>query len=147
MENGGSPGTGDNRGPMEAEAASYLREHKIPELLENITAALVFNRPEDPRTFIKEHLERLLRAQSNPTEHRPPLFIDEANARSVFGMLDLTNTGFISHEQYLAAMESLGVSKFNRNPPGAQLNKINRDIFILEANAGLMSAAATYIDK
>ena len=147
MENDGSPATGDNLRPMEAEAASYLREHKIPELLENLTAALVFNRPEDPRAFITEHLERLLRAQSDPTEHRPPLFIDETNVRSVFGMLDLTNTGFISHEQYLAAMGTLGVSKFNRNPPGTQLNKINRDIFIREANAGLMSAAATYFDK
>lgn len=133
-------------GPMEAEAARYLKEHKIPELLENLTAALVFNRPEDPKAFMKEYIQQLQKAQSDPTQHNPPLFIDDSNVRSVFGMLDLTHTGFVTHEQYLEAMKSLGVSKFNKHPPGAELNKINRDTFIREANAALKDAATTYVD-
>lgn len=132
-------------GPMEMEATKYLRRHKIPKLLENLTAALVFNQPEDPRAFMREHIEQLQKAKSDPTQN-PPVFIDDSNVRSVFGMLDLAGNGSVTSEQYLEAMKSLGVSNFSRNPPGAEIGKISKDTFVREANAALKDAATTYLD-
>lgn len=133
-------------GPMEAEAASYLRKHRIPQLLENLTAALVFNRPEDPRAFMREHIEQLRKAKLDPT-HSPPILIDESNVKSVFGMLDLAGNGSVTHQQYLQAMKTLGVSSFNRNPPGSEIDKISRQTFIRETNVALKDAASTYLDN
>ena len=132
-------------GPMEVEAARYLREHKIPELLQNLTAELVFSRPEDPRAFMRQHIEQLQKAKSDPAQN-PPVLIDDSNVKSVFSMLDLAGKGSVTRQQYLEAMKSLGVSKFNSNPPGAEINKISRDNFVREANAGLKDAATTYLD-
>ena len=132
-------------GPMEVEATRYLQEHKIPKLLENLTAALVFHRPEDPRAFMRDHIELLRKAKTDLTQH-PPVFIDDSNVKSVYGMLDLAGTGSITHDQYLEAMKSLGVSTFSRDPPGAEINKISKDTFVREANAALKDAAATYLD-
>lgn len=131
-------------GPMETEATRYLRQHKIPQLLENLTAALVFNRPEDPRAFITEHIEQLRKAKSDPTQN-PPVFIDESNVKSVFGMLDLAGNGSVTRDQYLQAMKSLGVTNYNRDPPGSEIDKISRQTFIMEANAALKDAASTYL--
>ena len=131
-------------GPMEKEAVEYLRRHKISQLLENLTAALVYAQPDDPRAFMREHVEQLLKAKSDPAQ-RPPVFVDDSNVKSVFGMLDLAGRGSVTREQYLAAMRSLGVTGFNRNPPGAEINKIGRDTFVAEANAALKDAAITYL--
>ena len=133
-------------GPMEAEAVKYLKQHKIPKLLENLTAALVFHRPEDLRAFIRDYVEQLQKAKSDPTQ-TPPMFIDDSNVRSVFRMMDLAGNGSVTREQYLEAMKSLGVSNFSRNPPGAEINKISRDTFVREANAALKDAATTYLDE
>ena len=131
---------------MEEEATSYLRQHKIPELLQNLTAALVFHRPEDPKAFMREHIRRLQKAKSDHTQSLP-LFIDDSNVRSVFGMLDLTGRGHVTLHQYEEAMKSFGVPDFNREPSGAELNRIHRDTFVREANFALKRAAATFFDQ
>ena len=132
-------------GPMETEAANYLRKHKIPQLLENLTAALVYHRPDDPRQFMKEQVEKLLKAKADPAQS-PPALVDESNVVSVFGMLDLAGKGSVSRQQYLAAMESLGVSGFSRDPPGAEIDKISRDTFLTEASSALRDAATTFFE-
>ena len=132
-------------GPMEAEAVEYLQKHKIPKLLENLTAALVFHRPEDPRAFTKDYVQDLLKAKTDPTQS-PPVFVDDSNVQSVFGMLDLASNGSITREQYFEAMKSLGVSNFSRDPSGAEIDKISRDTFVLEAKAALKDAATTFLE-
>lgn len=132
-------------GPMEAEAVEYLQKHKIPKLLENLTAALVFHRPDDPRAFVKDHIEQLLKAKTDPTQS-PPVFVDESNVQSVFGMMDLAGNGSVTREQYLEAMGSLGVSSYSRDPPGAEIDKISRDTFVMEAKSALKDAAATFLE-
>ena len=131
-------------GPMEAEAADYLRRHRIPQLLENLTAALVFHRPADPRQFAREHVEQLLKAKSDPSQHQAPALVDETNVESVFGMLDLAGRGSVTRQQYLEAMGSLGVNDFSPDPPGAAVDKISRDTFVAETSSALREAAATY---
>lgn len=127
-------------------AAKYLKDHKIIELFQNLTSSLVYERPEDPKSFMKNHIEQLLRAKSDPDEADPPCFMDESNLKSIFSMLDVTKRGYITKEQYLQAMSNLGVRKFNEKPAGADLNKVTLETFLRESKASLRDASATYSD-
>lgn len=132
--------------PQETDALSYLKEHKILELFENLTSALVYNRPTDPKGFMREHIQQLQKARSDPDQTDPPSLVDESNIRSVFSMLDVAKKGYISHQQYVHAMENLGVTQYNQNPVGAELNKISQETFVLETKAALRAATATFLD-
>ena len=132
-------------GPHETETLKYLKEHKVMELFHNLTAALVYHRPDDPRVFMRDHIQQLQKAKSDPDEN-PPTFIDDSNIRSVFGMLDITKRGYITHEQYLEAMKNFGVTQYNQSPAGAELNKINQETFAREARAALRAAMSTFMD-
>ena len=127
-------------------ASKYLKDHKIIDLFQNLTAALVYERPEDPKEFMKNHIEQLLKAKSEPDEAEPPCFMDESNLKSIYSMLDVTKKGYISKEKYLQAMSNLGVRKYNENPAGADLNKITLETFLRETKASLRDASATYSD-
>ena len=134
-----------NDNPHEAEAAKYLKEHKVLELFANLTAALVYHRPEDPKAFMRDHIQQLMRAKAN-MEEDPPTFIDDSNLRSVFNMLDITKKGHVSHEQYLKAMKNLGVTQYNSNPAGAELNRISQETFLRESKAAVRAAMSTFMD-
>ena len=127
-------------------ASKYLKDHKIIELFQNLTAALVYERPDDPKDFMKKHIEQLLKAITDPDEADPPCFMDESNLKSIFSMLDVTKKGYITKEQYLQALGNLGVRKFNQNPAGADFNKITMETFLRETKASLRDASATFID-
>lgn len=140
------PPSSGNYLPHEDGASKYLKDHKIIELFQNLTSALVYERPDDPKKFMKDHIEQLLKAKSDPDEAEPPCFMDESNLKSIFSMLDVTRKGYITKEQYLHAMGNLGVRKFNQNPAGAEFNKITMETFLRETKASLRDASATFID-
>lgn len=135
----------EGTGPHEEETMRYLKEHKVLALFENLTAALVYYRPEDPREFMKDYILQLQEAKSTPDKESPSL-IDDSNLDSIFGMLDITKKGHITHEQYLQAMKNLGVTRYNQNPAGAELNKISKDTFMRESKAAVRAATATFLD-
>ena len=66
--------------------------------------------------------------------------------RSVFSMLDITKKGYISLEQYTAAMSSLRVAKYNVKPAGWEFNKISQETFARETRTALRNNTATYAD-
>ncbi len=51
-------------------AQAYLDEHKIEALLQAATARLLFERPEHPRAFLVDYLERVKAARD--TQSKPP---------------------------------------------------------------------------
>ena len=108
-----------------------MKDHRIIELFESMMAGLVYERPENPKEYMKKHLQQLL---------------DESNLKSMYYMLDITKKGYISKEQYLQAMGAIGARKFNNNPSGANLNKITLETFLRETKASLRDASATYSD-
>lgn len=126
------------------EATDYLQNHCIQELFEQLTTALVYNRPDDPRSFIRDHLEQLKKNKDNPEQHSAPSMFDDTNLASVFGMLDVPGKGHITHTQYTEAMKCLGITRYNHSPVGAETNRISRDTFLREAKAGLNLAIQTY---
>lgn len=86
--------------PREDESKTYLDEHRIPELFNNLTSQLIFHRPDDPKDFMIQTLESLKQARTTGIDH--PCLFDESNIESVFGMLDPNSTGYIRLAQYKA---------------------------------------------
>lgn len=77
-------------------AREYLEEHRIPELLENLVAALVYHRPDNHREFMLKHIDDLKKAKQDFQD--PPCMFDISNIQSVYGMLDITKRGHITVE-------------------------------------------------
>lgn len=140
---------GENKNPNpvhqhETEAAEYLEEHKILKFFENLTAALVYERPEDPKAFAREFIEKLQKAKTDPDVAEPPCLVDDSNLESIFEMLDIAKKGYITLVQYTKAMENLGVVDFNTKPAGGGFNRINKDTFLKNANAALRNTCTTF---
>lgn len=131
-------------GLQEVAASEYLTKHKIMELFENLTSALVYERPDNPKAFAKDFIKKIQDSQNEPDVHDVPSFMDETNLRSIFGMLDITKTGYISREQYIQAMKSLGFKEFNHSPSGGDFDKISFPIFLREGKAAIGKASSTF---
>eukprot|EP00795_Rhopilema_esculentum_P007519 gene7519-13301_t len=69
---------------------------------------------------------------SKATQMDYPNIFDESNIISLFGIQDPSSQGYISYEKYKTAMENLGIANFNRNPTGADVDKISLDVFVNE---------------
>ena len=117
--------------PVKQDADDYLGKHKIMELYSWLVSRIVFERPENPKEFIIQHLETLMKSRVSGLDH--PCLFDQANLRSVYGMLDPNGSGKISAAQYQNAMRSLGISDFDEWPQGAREDSIALDTFIVMA--------------
>ncbi|XP_062610736.1 EF-hand calcium-binding domain-containing protein 10-like [Saccostrea cucullata] len=126
----------------DVEAKEYLEEHRVLELFNNMTSQLIYNRPENPKKYMIELLEKLQRSRA--TKHDYPCLFDDTNIQSVYNMLDPTNRGFITMQQYREAMSTLGISPVEENIEGANEDKINFDVFLSQARTGLSKASATF---
>ncbi|XP_059508219.1 EF-hand calcium-binding domain-containing protein 10 [Stegostoma tigrinum] len=132
----------DMASPLEREAAEYLTEHQILELLDNLVSMLLYERPAKPVEFLVQQLEKLKSARQTKKDY-PSLF-DESNVDAVFGILDPTKQGHITLRQYREALKTLGIKDFEMNPTGAENDKITLATFKKVANVGLMNACATF---
>ncbi|XP_078424538.1 EF-hand calcium-binding domain-containing protein 10 [Cetorhinus maximus] len=128
--------------PLEREAAEYLAEHQILELLDNLTSMLLYQRPAKPVEFLIGQLEKLNVARQTKKDY--PCLFDESNLDTVFGILDTTRQGHITSRQYREALKTMGVKDFVMKPLGALDNKITLATFKKEAKAGLMKTCATF---
>ncbi|XP_014681015.1 PREDICTED: EF-hand calcium-binding domain-containing protein 10-like [Priapulus caudatus] len=128
---------------MQHEVEEYLEKHKVIELLNNLTAELIYSQPEDPKLHLVKQLQSLKASQTGE-KPVPPCLFQGNHLRSLFGMLDSSGSGHISREQYREAMKTLGVSKFDEFPPGGEMDHIVIDTFVKAAKAGLEQAWETY---
>ncbi|KAL4659411.1 EF-hand calcium-binding domain-containing protein 10-like [Arapaima gigas] len=135
-------GGGNMATPREREAADYLEEHKIAELMHNLTSLLFFHRPEKPIPFLIAQLEKLQASREGATE--PPCLFDLSNVDAVFGILDPTGQGHVTLVQYREALSTLGIKGFDDFPEGAAADRISLATFKREAKAGLLRSSATY---
>merc|ERR1711893_61559 len=131
--------------PREVETRDYLEEHRILELFDNLTAALIYSQPSNPKEFLIEQIEKLQKSQKTKLDY--PCLFDETNIQSIFGMLDPTSQGYITLQQYREALTTLGITDYSQNPVGGEVNKISLDTFGREAKAGLVRASATHKDS
>uniref|UniRef100_A0A7N5JJ95 EF-hand calcium binding domain 10 n=1 Tax=Ailuropoda melanoleuca TaxID=9646 RepID=A0A7N5JJ95_AILME len=94
-------------GNRELEARNYLEKHRIMELLNYLTSALLFFRPEKPREYLISVLERLRIAKITGVAF--PFFMDHCNIVSMFEMMDTSDKGTISFVQYKEGLKTLGL--------------------------------------
>jgi len=116
----------------EDEVKLYLEKHNILSILNDLTSALVFYRPEDPRKFLIEELTKMREAKLKNV--RVPRLLDQSNANAIFDTLDPTGRGYITLNQYEETMLQLGIKQFK--PFDDQDNKqITRQMFLEQFKA------------
>ncbi|XP_072529808.1 EF-hand calcium-binding domain-containing protein 10 [Salminus brasiliensis] len=128
--------------PREREAEQYLSNHKIMELMNNLTSMLFFYRPERPKEFLISQLEQLKTSRLRAVDS--PCLFDDSNLDAVFGILDPTNQGYITCTQYQEAMTTLGIRNVNECPEDLGSDRISRKTFKKGAKESLLSSAATF---
>ncbi|KAF4081381.1 hypothetical protein AMELA_G00160740 [Ameiurus melas] len=128
--------------PREQEAAKYLENHKIVELMNNLTSMLLFYRPEHPRGYLISQLEQMQVSKFQAAAS--PCLFDDSNLDTVCGILDPTNQGYISYNQYREALKTLGIQHFNEWPEGFGNDRISHETFKREAKECLLKYAATF---
>ncbi|XP_075347858.1 EF-hand calcium-binding domain-containing protein 10 [Mycteria americana] len=92
----------------EQQGRDYLQRHRIPELLHRLGALLLYHRPERPREFLIQALERVKAGRQAEGEY--PYLMDEANLAAMFELLDVVGQGHITLAQYREALKTLGLS-------------------------------------
>ncbi|XP_063301505.1 EF-hand calcium-binding domain-containing protein 10 [Pelobates fuscus] len=120
-------------------AGDYLRENKVLELMDNLTSLLLYHRPERPKDFLIEQLEKLKLARLADLEY--PCLFDDSNLDAIFRILDPSGQGYITGKQYMEAFTTLGVDISNiREPP----EKITLEVFKYEMRTQMKRACATF---
>lgn len=127
--------------PREQEAEEYLRENKVLELMDNLTSLLLYHRPERPREFLIDQLEKLKVARLTDMDY--PCLFDETNLDAVFGILDPMGQGFITKAQYQEALTTMGVNTTGLSFEDTAEN-INRETFKQDLKDKLKKASATF---
>ena len=107
-----------------------------------MTSQLIFHRPDDPKSHMIEILEKLQKSRASKLDY--PCLFDDTNIQSIYGMLDPTQRGYITVQQYSEAMTTLGIKEFPEDPEGAEENQVNFDTFLKEARKGLAQASSTF---
>merc|ERR1712216_525962 len=107
----------------------YLSKKRVPQLLQRLSAAVLFHRPDDPRSFLLKQLEALKSGEDM-------LFTDD-DLRTMFDMFDIVRKGSISTSQYKQAMSTLGVDDA-AEPSGSN---VSFDEFSKLAKEGLRDSA------
>merc|ERR1711967_221337 len=106
-----------------------LAQKRIPQLLQRLSAAVLFHRPDDPRAFLLKQLEALKSGQDM-------LFTDE-DLQTMFGMFDIVRKGTITVGQYKQAMSTLGVV----DPADPASTAVTFEEFATLAKEGLAGSA------
>ncbi|XP_025953462.1 EF-hand calcium-binding domain-containing protein 10 [Dromaius novaehollandiae] len=92
----------------EQRGREYLERHRIPELLRSLCALLLYHRPEKPREFLIQVLERVMAGKRGEGEY--PCLMDDSNLTAMFEMMDVVGQGYITAAQYREALRTLGLS-------------------------------------
>ncbi|KAJ1543555.1 EF-hand calcium-binding domain-containing protein 10, partial [Cladochytrium tenue] len=125
---GGTSDAAASQTPSKAdEARAYLAKHRIEQVLQQLMAALLHQRPDDPRALMIKKLEEMRAAKAR--NQSLPAFTKE-NLAAVFRVFDVVGRGYITPEQYRAAMADVGVEKFDPNPPGTEARRISAETFV-----------------
>lgn len=114
----------------EDEAKTYLEEHKLPQILEELLGRLLFERPDDPSAFLAGQLRAA--AGSGTT------YFTDDDLHGMFSLFDPTGTGSITPAQALAGARSLGLEPVDDD--AAPEGRMNEDAFVAWARERLDAA-------
>jgi hypothetical protein len=89
-------------------ARKYTKDHHIQELLAHLLQLVIFHRPEDPRKFMRDELEKIKKNQGTPSD----LFTSE-DLQTMFEMIDVTRQRHISKQQLRNACKNVSAGGGN----------------------------------
>lgn len=90
-----------------AEALEYLNKHNILKLFDLLGAKIAKDKPKDPNSFLVSELEKITDAKAlNET----CCLFTERDVEIMFSIFDLTNKGYVQKQQYLKALQAVGVN-------------------------------------
>jgi hypothetical protein len=110
------------------EAKKYLEIHKIPQLLQQMAAATIYYKPENPRLFLIDQLKLLKDFKSGLTDSAPIILFTKENIKKIFDDLDVHKTNYLTYEQCKSALDSFGIQNFS----SPATNKIDFETFNVE---------------
>lgn len=117
----------------------WMEQHQVREILEVLTAQLMYHKPEDPTAFLIEQLQTM-RAQGAKS------LLEDSDLETMFGMFDITRTGQLTKQQaYRALRTILGpqhplVESRSADRDDA-VGKLTRDEFVKSISEALRAAA------
>ena len=106
----------------------YARDRHIGELFNHLMQAIVYHRPENPREFLREEIQKL---QTSSTQS---LFTDD-DLSTMFDMIDVTKQGTISVDQLrntcrnIAADSSSQINEEEIIAAGGSAGRVNSEAF------------------
>ncbi|OUM69165.1 hypothetical protein PIROE2DRAFT_57543 [Piromyces sp. E2] len=108
-------------------AKTYLEQHKIPEIITQLTTMLFYLQPDNPKKFL---IEKLVHIKAKKLDAYT--YFTEENLKALFKIFDVTEKGYISTAQYLSAMKNIGVKNINDTPEGSKYDAISLETFVKE---------------
>jgi hypothetical protein len=117
---------------------NYMDSHNIQMMFEYFLGLVLIEQPQDPFAFMVNVANQLINARSDyEAFHKLPKLLGAVHLEALFRIYDRVGTGFISHDQYKSAMESIGVISYNATPKGHVANQISLDTFMQESNSSI----------
>jgi len=89
----------------QVQASTYLKFHNIMELFEMLGQMLISEKPDDPRGFLVEQLERMSAVKDRTS---PMNFFSEEDVETLFSMYDVAKRG-ITPQQCREALDAIGL--------------------------------------
>jgi hypothetical protein len=106
---------------MKGEATAYLEKHNLIKLFEILGAKLACEKPRNPNEFL---LAELSKAQVMNTRGQPVALFVEKDIEIMFSVFDITNRGFVNQEQYIKALNAVGIeAPALKTPIGDRIDK------------------------
>ncbi len=121
------------------QANQYLEKHNIHRLFSLLGAKLAVAQPEDINEFLLKELQSIQSEREKGADGERYSLFTPTDVDAIFTAFDLTNKGYITHDQYLTALAAVGISK--PHFPSATTDKIDRKLFMSMVTAELSQDA------
>ncbi|XP_061222268.1 EF-hand calcium-binding domain-containing protein 10 [Neopsephotus bourkii] len=124
----------------EQRGREYLQRHRLPELLHRLSALVLYHRPDRPREFLIQALEKVKAGRRAEGEY--PNLMDEDNVVAMFGLLDVVGEGHITAAQYREALKTLGLTTEDLQIEDNAV--ITLDVFMQEVKKRMLESWAVH---
>ncbi|KAJ3023749.1 EF-hand calcium-binding domain-containing protein 10 [Thoreauomyces humboldtii] len=139
------------------DATAYLEKNRVPQIIQQLLCAVLYERPDDPKEYMVRKLEETRNAKARG---QALLLFTRENLTALFRIFDVTGKGSITKEQYdegtgmssptlvsialglnqslSKGMRTIGaLDKASTRPSGVEHDIIRSDTFVEEALAAL----------
>ncbi|KAM9028308.1 EF-hand calcium-binding domain-containing protein 10 isoform 1-T2 [Ara ararauna] len=124
----------------EQRGRDYLQRHRIPALLHRLGALVLYHRPDRPREFLVQALEKVKAGRRAEGEY--PSLMDQDNVVAMFGLLDVVGQGHITAAQYREALKTLGLTTEDLHIEDDAI--ITLDVFTQEVKKRMLESWAVH---